>query len=251
MTTTASEMSPGHVLSPTSPPVPFSLLSQNASDEVESPNRRKPLQAREVFPRPFCNTSSLASSLSVFLPPLPDIQDVVTADLSQASAELAALAEAARSAADVCPDSIPLVEKLHAAVASELSVLKAEQTAAASGKTFDENAAAELRHRISQLRAATGQGLQVLHTALGRDRDTSQLVHEQIEGAGTAERAVASSAPTLSRTTSMPTLQGKEKEVAQIFGAVASNMRQAVLEIRQTKARHATSRSDAIVNPSL
>merc|ERR1712216_666313 len=44
-------------------------------------------------------------------------------------------------------------------------------------------------------------------------------------------------------------LQGREKEVAQIFGAVASNMRRTVLEIRQAKARHATDRADALMHP--
>lgn len=174
---------------------------------------------------------SLASSLFSFSPPTPGPQQLAAAALVQASVELAALAEAARCAATACPESTPLVEVLCAAVADELVVLKAS---AASSQSLDAETAAALNQRISELRAATGEGLQVLRTAL----DAHIVVKDVAEPI---------SDPVLARTSSLPSLHRKEREMAQIFGSVATDMRQAVLEIREAKARHAINRSQALV----
>lgn len=189
---------------------------------------------------------SLASSLSAFAPPTPGPKQFCAAALAQASDELADLAEAARCAASACPESIPLVEALCAAVAEELLVLKAEKASASSNKTLNSAAVSLLSHRVSELRAATAEGLQALRKALEACAQAD------------VERAVSKPylAPALVRTESSPLLQqlpdrhSNQRELAQIFGAVASNMKQAVLEIRQTKARQAVTRSDSLMGAS-
>jgi hypothetical protein len=92
----------------------------------------------------FSPSPSLASSLLAFSPPTPGAQQLLAASFAQSSMELEALAEAARCAATACPQSVPLVEALCAAVADELAELKVEQATATTGSTPDAKSAFEL-----------------------------------------------------------------------------------------------------------
>lgn len=190
---------------------------------------------------------SLAGSISAFAPPTPGPEQLCAAALVQASVELAALADSARCAASACPESIPLVETLCAAVTKELVALNAEQASAAHGKNVDSAAGAALSRRVCDLRAATAEGLQVLRQALELGST----------GAGQPPTVGPCQSPVFVRTVSAPALQqlparhAQHKEFASIFGAVALNMKQAVSEIRQTKARQALNRSDTLMGAVL
>lgn len=163
------------------------------------------------------SSPSLARSIAGYSPPRPGPQQLAAASLVQASVELAALVEAARCAAIACPESMPLVEALCAAVADELVLLHGQQSSSA----LDSESAAALSNRVSELRAATAEGLQVLQVALnaGISVDISETVLQ--------ERS-----------------NSKEREMAQMFGAVATDMRQRLLEIRRTKEKQATARKE-------
>jgi len=211
--------------------------------------------AKEASPSP---SQSLASRLSAFSPPSPGPEQLCTAGLVQCSGELAALAEAARCAASACPESIPLVEVLCAAVHEELVVLNAEQAAAATNKTLNATAVAMLNHRVCDLRAATAEGLQALRKALEACDAEGEAAESDVDDAQfqkswipkVCQVPVVAEAPAQACTTLLDN-HCSQREVAKIFGAVASNMKQAVLEIRQTKARQAISRSDTLMGSAV
>lgn len=190
------------------------------------------------------SSPSLASRLSAFAPPLADPQRLTSAALAQASAELAALAEAACCAAAACPETTPLVESLCGAVADELVALKASQ---ASNRKTDCREAAVLIHRVEELRSATADGLQAIRAALG------ETCAETVPAVGFGGSASESSLQQASLRAPPPSLlqersgHSKEKEMATLFGTVASNMKQAVLEIREAKAFRAATRTGALM----
>lgn len=201
---------------------------------------------------------SLASRLSAFSPPSPGPEQLCTAGLVQCSEELAALAEAARCAATACPESTPLVDVLCAAVHEELVVLNAEQAAAATNRTLNTKQIAMLNHRVGKLRAATAEGLKALQKALescnaegeAAESDADDLQFQKSCIPKVCRAPVDVEAPARTCTMLLDS-HCSQREVAKIFGAVASNMKQAVLEIRQTKARQALSRSDTLMGSAL
>lgn len=238
----ASVTTAASVTSPTSPPLPVAWGSpprSKAEAATQTPSKLLSATSEPDQTSLGSVSPSLALSLSAFSPPLPGPRQLAAAALVQASTELAALAEAANCAAATCPESMPLVETLCTAVAKELVVLKAEQASASSSQSLDAEAAAVLSQRISELRAATSEGLKVLRAAL----DVSECAQPGAQGVDPRH------VPTFSQTVSAasPSQHYKEKQMAQIFVDVASNMRQTLLEIRQAKERNAVGRSDVLM----
>lgn len=188
--------------------------------------------------RPPLPPASLASRLSAFEPPVPPAASCEMLSsacastshtkLAEARLELKALADAARSAAMMCPQAGLLADHLCTVVARELEGLSADPD-----RHIDRR---EMEQRVHELRKATAEGLQVLDVALRAEGglnsnlgDDSTHSSDMEVWKGNVPRSPAAS------TVSWRSSPKSPAEIAGIFGVVAANMQRTVDEIREAR----------------
>jgi len=231
--------------------------------------------------RPPLAPTSLASRLSAFEPPVPPalrskmppsstVAGNSNVQLAEARVELKSLSNAAQRAAQMCPDAAMLADCLCAAVARELQSLSVDPQ-----RPVFQCERQELERRISDLRKATAEGLQVLELALQPDagqagndsvdcfaipddqvlaleieRSPSMFQYSQatpgpstpIIGFEQACREQMWRSPADVMDTSGSTIASVRSsvrspvEISEIFGSVAANMQRTVDEIRKARS---------------
>lgn len=248
--------------------------------------------------RPPLAPTSLATRLSAFEPPVPPVSRSKTPpstlagnsnlQLTEARVELRALSNAARRAAQMCPEAAMLADCLCAAVARELQSLSVDPN-----RPLFQGEKQELERRISDLQRATAEGLQVLELALhdaGETRKTGvdsqaapddQVLVAEVErslvalqcsqdtpapstpviGCHQACRGQLLRSPADGMDASGSTIASARSslrspdEISEIFGSVAANMQRTVDEIRKARTfrgevRHCPTSASSISSPS-